>query len=109
MPSTRRNEASSSAEAGKESSLVKSKTESAGFLERVGLLKLRVQSAMRPNLSEREKGAKGTLRGRLLVPPAAAVSGGPHPSELNGTAPTSKAFPIGTMQSVESEAQIGVL
>lgn len=33
---------------------------------------------MRPSLSEREKGAKGTLEGDV-------VSGGPHPSGLNGT------------------------
>jgi len=42
-----------------------------------------VQSAMRPSLSEREKGAKGT---DAEPPPkedgAAAASGGPHPSGL---------------------------
>lgn len=73
---------------------MKSKTESDGFLERVGLLKVRVQSAIRPSLSEREKGAKGTLRGRFEVVAAVVVvvvaSGGPQPSGLNGTAPTSK-------------------
>jgi hypothetical protein len=74
--------------------LEKSKTESEGFLGRV-LLKFRVQSATRPSLSEREKGAKGTFRGRLsvLVLPALSVlveSGGPHPSRLNGTTPTSR-------------------
>ena len=93
MPSTRRNEESSSAppEEGKESSLEKSKTESDGFLARVWLLKLvRVQSAIRPSLSEREKGANGTLSGRLRLRLVEEESGGPQPSGLNGTAPTSK-------------------
>lgn len=91
FPSTRRNEASSSAEAGNDSSFEKSKTESDGFLDRAGLLKVRVQSAIRPNLSARENGAKGTLRGRLeVVVGVVALSGGPHPSGLNGTPPTSK-------------------
>lgn len=96
MPSTRRKEESSSALAGNESSLVKSKAESAGFFWRVGLLKLRVQSAIRPSLSEREKGAKGTFSGRLLLlPPPLAESIGPHPSGLKGTAPMSKDPTIG--------------
>ena len=49
--------------------------------------KERVKSAIRPSFSEREKGAKGTWRGRLV---AMVESGGPQPSGLNGTAPTSK-------------------
>lgn len=76
----------------KESSAVKSKIESDeppcfGFF--TGLLTFLVQSAIRPSLSEREKGAKGTSNGRL-EDVAVVVSGGPHPSGLNGTAPTSK-------------------
>lgn len=65
---------------------MKSKAVSAGFLDRLGLLlllKFRVQSAIRPSLSEREKGAKGTL---VL---SAVDSSGPHPSGLKGTAPRS--------------------
>ena len=92
LPSTKRKDESSSADAGNDSSFEKSKTESEGFFDLDGLLKLRVQSAIRPNLSEREKGAKGTLRGMLeaaAVAVAAVDSGGPQPSGLNGTAPTS--------------------
>lgn len=84
LPSTNRKDESSSAKEGNEASEVKSKAESAGFLDRVGLLKLRVQSAIRPSLSERENGAKGTLVS------SAVDSSGPHPSGLKGTAPRSK-------------------
>ncbi|KAL0398583.1 UNVERIFIED_CONTAM: hypothetical protein Sradi_2201600 [Sesamum radiatum] len=46
-----------------------------------GLESALVQSAIRPSLSEREKGAKGTLEGWLGTESVAAVeSGGPQPS-----------------------------
>ena len=101
LPSTRRKEESSSAArvAANESSPVKSKTESEMLLRRFErLLRLRVQSAIRPSLSEREKGAKGTLTGMVgeesegfgLVVVDEVASGGPQPSGLKGTKPTSK-------------------
>lgn len=51
-----------------------------------------MKSAIRPSLSAREKGAKGTWRGRVVAADTEAEvdSGGPQPSGLNGTAPTSK-------------------
>ncbi|KAJ0621218.1 hypothetical protein HanIR_Chr01g0006191 [Helianthus annuus] len=47
---------------------------------------------MRPSLSEREKGAKGTLRGWLgrMGTEESVDSGGPQPSGLKGTSPISK-------------------
>lgn len=58
-----------------------------------GLERARVQSATRPSFSEREKEARGTFGRRFaaatLVEEASEASGGPQPSELNGTVPTS--------------------
>lgn len=77
---------------------MKSKTESeAAVLElrlppAAALGILRVKSAIRPSFSEREKVAKGTLSGRVEVAGVVVTvaSGGPQPSVLKGTAPTSK-------------------
>lgn len=49
----------------------------------------RVQSAIRPTLSERENGANGTLD-IWLGGATTDESGGPHPSGLNGTESTLK-------------------
>lgn len=112
LPSTRRKAASSSGlppeEARPKPSSIakaeKSKTADGSDLDPVlgradGLERLRVQSATRPSLSEREKEAKGTFGRRLaaatLVGEAeeetSEASGGPQPSELKGTATNSKA------------------
>lgn len=85
---------------GEESSTeVKSKTESREAAARAaGPAGLRVQSAIRPSLSEREKGAKG-MEAAAAPPPrdagAGAVSGGPQPSGLKATTPTSKPMVLG--------------
>ena len=108
-----------SAAEGKESSAVKSKTESDAAFFRPPAppwpwLRLRVKSAIRPSFSEREKGAKGTLRGSVEVVVAVTVaSGGPQPSGLKGTAPTSKPPTIGIeilrLNRVKTEAlEVGV-
>ena len=100
MESTKRKEESSSWLARGKASRSREKSKGAseelaapGFVEEGRLdglaleeEKERVKSAIRPSLSEREKGAKGTWRGRVVV----VDSGGPQPSGLNGTAPTSK-------------------
>lgn len=56
-----------------------------------------VQSAIRPSLSDRENGTNGTSNGRVEAVDA-ADSGGPHPSGLKGTAPTSKPPTIVVLQ-----------
>uniref|UniRef100_A0A0E0A2V7 Uncharacterized protein n=1 Tax=Oryza glumipatula TaxID=40148 RepID=A0A0E0A2V7_9ORYZ len=99
LASTRRNEESSAAAARESSTEVKSKTESREAAARAaGPAGLRVQSAIRPSLSEREKGAKG-MEAAAAPPPrdagAGAVSGGPQPSGLKATTPTSKPMVLG--------------
>lgn len=86
----------------KESSPEKSKAESVGFcleLDPGRFERDRVQSAIRPSLSEREKGAKGALE--IWFGTETDESGGPHPSELNGTEPRSNPAIVDRMKTYQ--------
>lgn len=91
MSTRRKEESSSAARVANESSPEKSKAESVAFcleLDPGRFERDRVQSAIRPSLSEREKGANGALE--IWFGTEMEESGGPHPSALNGTEPSSK-------------------